>query len=45
MCTGNVHRSPLAERLLAARLPEARVGSAGTRAQHIAGMPRRPVPC
>lgn len=38
ICTGNVHRSPLAERLLAARLPEARVGSAGTRAQHIAGM-------
>ncbi|QGZ52506.1 low molecular weight phosphatase family protein [Streptomyces sp. QHH-9511] len=38
ICTGNVHRSPLAERLLAARLPEARVGSAGTMAQHIMGM-------
>jgi protein-tyrosine phosphatase len=38
ICTGNVHRSPLAERLLAARLPEARVGSAGTMAQHMTGM-------
>ncbi|MGH4035864.1 low molecular weight phosphatase family protein [Actinomycetota bacterium Odt1-20B] len=32
ICTGNVHRSPLAERLLAARLPGAEVSSAGTRA-------------
>ncbi|MFF9869584.1 low molecular weight phosphatase family protein [Streptomyces sp. NPDC013953] len=38
VCTGNVHRSPLAERLLATRLPEARVGSAGTMAQPITGM-------
>lgn len=32
ICTGNVHRSALAERLLAARLPGAEVSSAGTRA-------------
>jgi protein-tyrosine phosphatase len=38
ICTGNVHRSPLAERLLAVRLPEARVGSAGTMAQQMTGM-------
>ena len=32
VCEGNVCRSPLAERLLARRLPEAAVSSAGTRA-------------
>ncbi|WP_338676842.1 low molecular weight phosphatase family protein [Streptomyces sp. SCSIO 30461] len=32
ICTGNMYRSPLAERLLASRLPGVRVSSAGTRA-------------
>ncbi|MFD5425543.1 low molecular weight phosphatase family protein [Streptomyces sp. NPDC127084] len=32
VCTGNMYRSPLAERLLASRLPDVRVSSAGTRA-------------
>ncbi|MET8948701.1 low molecular weight phosphatase family protein [Streptomyces sp. NPDC004542] len=41
VCTGNVHRSVLAERLLAARLPPGsavRAQSAGTRARPGAGM-------
>ncbi|MGW1022142.1 arsenate reductase/protein-tyrosine-phosphatase family protein [Streptomyces sp. NPDC002577] len=38
VCTGNMHRSPMAERLLKSRLPGARVRSAGTRAQHFEGM-------
>lgn len=41
VCTGNVHRSVLAERLLAARLPpgsEVRPESAGTEARPRAGM-------
>ncbi|NBM17517.1 low molecular weight phosphatase family protein [Streptomyces sp. GC420] len=38
VCTGNMYRSPLAERLLAARLPDARVRSAGTLAQDGVGM-------
>lgn len=38
VCTGNLYRSPLAERLLAARLPAARVGSAGTHAFPRPGM-------
>lgn len=32
MCTGNICRSPAIERLLAARLPDVEVDSAGTRA-------------
>ncbi|MFD4985398.1 hypothetical protein [Streptomyces sp. NPDC058374] len=36
--TGNLYRSPLAERLLAARLPGARVESAGTHAFPSPGM-------
>ncbi|MFD7611913.1 low molecular weight phosphatase family protein [Streptomyces sp. NPDC059828] len=38
ICTGNMYRSPLAERLLAPRLPNARVSSAGTRAWGSTGM-------
>ncbi|MFC9245976.1 low molecular weight phosphatase family protein [Streptomyces sp. NPDC057136] len=34
VCTGNMHRSPLAERLLARCLPDARAGSAGTHAPY-----------
>lgn len=33
VCTGNLHRSPVAERLLAAAVPEFRVRSAGTGAR------------
>jgi protein-tyrosine phosphatase len=40
VCEGNVCRSPLAERLLAARLPSAQVSSAGTRA--LVGAPMDP---
>ena len=38
VCTGNMHRSVLAERLLAPRLPGARVRSAGTEAEDRVGM-------
>ncbi|GAA1358171.1 arsenate reductase/protein-tyrosine-phosphatase family protein [Streptomyces beijiangensis] len=38
VCTGNMHRSVLAERLLAPRLPGARVSSAGTEAGEVVGM-------
>ncbi|MET8326505.1 low molecular weight phosphatase family protein [Streptomyces sp. NPDC005181] len=38
VCTGNMHRSPLAERLLAPRLPGAQVTSAGTQAPNGQGM-------
>ncbi|WP_329119636.1 arsenate reductase/protein-tyrosine-phosphatase family protein [Streptomyces sp. NBC_01465] len=38
VCTGNMHRSVLAERLLAPKLPAARVRSAGTEADGRVGM-------
>ncbi|MEU5547623.1 low molecular weight phosphatase family protein [Streptomyces sioyaensis] len=38
ICTGNVYRSPLAERLLASRIKHAQVWSAGTEAVRITGM-------
>ncbi|SDK50993.1 hypothetical protein [Streptomyces indicus] len=38
VCTGNVHRSVLAECLLARRAPELTVSSAGTEARHVTGM-------
>ncbi|MEV0090181.1 hypothetical protein [Streptomyces sp. NPDC050738] len=38
VCTGNMHRSVLAERLLAPKLPGARVHSAGTEADERVGM-------
>ncbi|MDG4857711.1 low molecular weight phosphatase family protein [Streptomyces sp. T-3] len=38
ICTGNVHRSPLAERLLALHAPDVSVSSAGTQAGSVPGM-------
>jgi len=40
VCTGNICRSPLAERMLSAALPDARVASAGTGA--LRGQPMDP---
>ncbi|MFC7305773.1 low molecular weight phosphatase family protein [Streptomyces monticola] len=38
VCTGNVHRSALAERLLALHAPSVQSAGAGTEATHTAGM-------
>ena len=38
ICTGNVHRSALAERLLTLRAPHLTVSSAGTQAHPVTGM-------
>ncbi|WP_206343609.1 arsenate reductase/protein-tyrosine-phosphatase family protein [Streptomyces mesophilus] len=38
VCTGNVHRSVLAERLFAKWAPDAEASSAGTQARHLEGM-------
>lgn len=43
VCTGNICRSPMAEGLMAATLPWARVTSAGTAA--LVGQPAEPMAC